>query len=79
MALRFATDSRLTCLKWGDKQTLVRSAIDAKDPSRTSEANLQRAAQWLLEGAVYFNMTLRSLARGRRPFDETGALWGGQS
>jgi len=27
--------SRLTCLKSGDKRTLVRSAIDAIDPTRT--------------------------------------------
>jgi len=36
MALRVKTDRRLTCLKSGDKQTLVRSAIDAIDPTRTS-------------------------------------------
>ena len=32
LAHRDETDSRLTCLKWGDKRTLVRSTIDANDP-----------------------------------------------
>src|SRR5262245_19543392 len=35
LAHRDESDSRLTCLKSGDKRTLVRSAIDANDPKPT--------------------------------------------
>src|SRR5262245_54727716 len=38
------SDSRLTCLKSGDKRTLVRSAIDANDPERSSAARKSRIA-----------------------------------
>jgi len=46
MAHRDESDSRLTCLKSGDKRTLVRSAIDAIDPKRTLAAWICRDAQW---------------------------------
>jgi hypothetical protein len=38
VAHRDKIDSRLTCLKSGEKRTLVRSAIDANDPTETSAA-----------------------------------------
>jgi len=37
------------------------------DPTRTLEAQLRRAAQWLLKGAVYLNMDSMVLGSGKSP------------
>ena len=47
LAHRDETDSRLTCLKSGDKRTLDRSAIAAIDPQETSAAKGFRSAKAL--------------------------------
>src|SRR5262245_18830234 len=47
MAHRDESDSHLTCLKSGDKRTLVQSAIDANDPSATWAAQDFRSAKAL--------------------------------
>jgi len=44
LAPRDESASRLTCLKSGDRRTLVRSAIDANDPERSSARSQYRGA-----------------------------------
>src|SRR5262245_52413962 len=47
MAHRDESDSCLTCLKSGDKRTLIQSAIDAIDPTETLAASAFRTAKAL--------------------------------
>jgi hypothetical protein len=51
LAHRDEFDSCLTCLKSGDKRTLVRSAIDANDPQRTWGASSIRISGVAVLGA----------------------------
>jgi hypothetical protein len=64
LAHRDESDSRLTCLKSGDKRTLVRSAIDANDPTATLvEPKSCSAAGSARRRTTSYLVELRVLAR----------------
>src|SRR5215471_5923709 len=59
LAHRDESGSRLTCLKSGDKRTLVRSAIDANDPNPTS-------GEWQCRSAAVFCRAMRCYRCSKR-------------